>query len=238
MIRKFTKRTEKSVFADARRILKGMDEGDPHDDLVEAVADYLAEDPEGVNEILPTEFVGQTKHKFRLTVTFANVVGPTCAVDGILEGLNLLDWRMVCDKFLANVLAQMGEDADEYDWPTPHPEVTHVSEDGDTDVHAAVRLMWPVDEKTWRKVSEFNERKIRAQTGTRGEETCCECDTPIKYTVEKGKTVVMCPNCGTLNPLCRECTRVCPESVMNPCIRCARGGLREAEQSDGERSLK
>ena len=160
MIRKFTKRTEKSVFTDARRILKGMDEGDPHGALVEAVADYLAEDPEGVNKILPTEFVGQTKHKFWLTVTFANVVGPTCAVDGILECLNLLDWRMVCNKFLANVLARMGEDAGKYDWPTPHPEVTHISEDDDTDIHAAVRLMWPVDEKTWRKVSEFNERKM------------------------------------------------------------------------------
>ena len=51
------------------------------------------------------------------------------------------------------------------------------------------------------------------------EETCRECDTQIKYTVEKGKTVVMCPNCGTLNPLCGECTR--PERKMNACNRCA-----------------
>lgn len=38
-----------------------------------------------------------------------------------------------------------------------------------------------------------------------GEEICTHCDAVIRYAIEAGKHVVVCPECGTINPLCNEC---------------------------------
>lgn len=55
-----------------------------------------------------------------------------------------------------------------------------------------------------------------------GEETCYKCDTLIKYKIEDGKTVVVCPECGAVNPICNECTR--PEREDNACHACELSG--------------
>ena len=204
---------------DPARITKGMDEEDDHDDLIAALVDNVIVDPADVHSVLTTEVLptsGGTP-SFGIEVTFNNTVGQTCNVDGILETLNMRDWRVFCDKFLKKMLGSIGRRADAYDWPTPHPEVTKVPED-DTDVIASVRVKWSLDEITWLAAKLYVEYRARFRRYEIGEETCVNCDTQIKYKVEEGKNVVTCPECGALNPICNECTR--PEREKNACDRC------------------
>ena len=61
-------------------------------------------------------------------------------------------------------------------------------------------------------------RKPDAGHDVTGEETCYKCDTQIKYRIEAGATVVTCPECGAVNPICNECTM--PEREDNACHTC------------------
>lgn len=97
---------------------------------------------------------------FGIEVTFNNTVGQTCHVDGILETLNMRDWRVFCDKFLVKTLEKSGRNSDAYDWPTPHPEVTMVPEEDDTDIIASVRIKWSLNVETWLAVARATCRKI------------------------------------------------------------------------------
>lgn len=205
---------------DPARVTKGMDECDDRDELVAALADNVVVDPEDVHsvETTGTESAEGVLSNLGVEVTFRNVVGQTARVDGILETLSIRDWRVFCDKFLEKALESTGRNADAYDWPTPHPEVTKVPEEEDTDVIASVRVKWRLDEKTWSAVKSFVESKVQRRAGETGEETCLNCNVQIGYRVEKGKNVVTCPECGAVNPLCSECTR--PEHEKNACSRC------------------
>lgn len=60
--------------------------------------------------------------------------------------------------------------------------------------------------------------RVKAPAAKNGEETCCNCDVQIKYRVQQGKTVVTCPECGEIQPLCNECSR--PEKEQNACDDC------------------
>lgn len=205
---------------DPARVTKGIDERDGHDQLIEALVDNVVVDPEDVHSVSTTEVTSATGVASELgaEVTFNNTVGHTGDVDSILETLNMRDWRVFCDKFLAKALDSIGRNADAYDWPTPHPEVTMVPEKDDTDVIASVRVKWRLDDKTWYAMKSFVEAKAQRLMDEMGEETCSNCDVQIKYKVKKGRNVVTCPECGAVNPLCSECAR--PEREKNACDRC------------------
>lgn len=155
---------------------------------------------------------------------YDNSFGPTCLVDDVLERMNMRDWRLACDEFCMLSLERGGLNPEDFDWPTPLPEVTKVPENGDTDVVARVRVAFRVDRKT--------RDAIRWTSDDRGEETCCECDAQIGYRVESGKSVVTCPECGAVNPLCNECRR--PERERNACDSC--GLLRKCKELNGLRA--
>lgn len=205
---------------DPARITKGMDEEDDRDDLIAALVDNIIVDPANVHSVLTTEVSPTSGYtsRFGIEVTFNNTVGQTCNVDGILETLNMRDWRVFCDEFLKTMLRRIGRIADEYNWPAPHPEVTKIPEDDDTDVIASVRVKWSLDEQTWTAAKTYVEFRPRCSRYEIGEELCVNCDTQIKYKVEEGKNVVTCPECGALNPICNECTR--PERERHACNRC------------------
>ena len=67
-------------------------------------------------------------------------------------------------KLLVNVLEKMlkssGRKPDAYDWPTPHPEVTKIPEEDDTDIIASVRIKWALDVETWLAAARTPCRKI------------------------------------------------------------------------------
>ena len=201
-------------------VTHGMDEDDDIDELIEALANNVVANPDNVHSVSVTAVTSASADvsSFSIEVTFRNQVGQTCAVDGILEKLNMRDWRIFCDKFLEKMLESSGRKPDAYDWPTPHPEVTKVPEEDDTDVIASVRIKWRIDRRTWVAAKTYVEDRARCRMYETGEELCVNCDTQIKYKVEKGKNVVTCPECGALNPICNECTR--PEREKNACDRC------------------
>lgn len=205
---------------DPTRITTSMDEEDDRDDLIAALVDNIIVDPANVHSVLTTEVspISDDTSSFGIEVTFNNTVGQTCAVDGILETLNMKDWRVFCDKFLTKMLRSIGRIVNEYNWPIPHPEVTKVPEDEDTDVIASVRVKWSLDKITWLAAKAFVEDRVMRFTGETGEETCSNCDAQIKYRAMKGRNVVTCPECGALNPICNECTR--PEREKNACDQC------------------
>ena len=205
---------------DPARVTKGMDEEDDRDDLIAALVDNIIVDPANVHSVLTTEVspTSSDTSSFGIEVTFNNTVGQTCNVDGILETLNMRDWRVFCDKFLTKMLESIGGIADEYNWPTPHPEVTKVPEEDDTDVIASVRIKWSLDEQTWTAAKTHVKDRARRHVCETGEEMCVNCDTQIRYKVKKGNSVVTCPECGALNPICNECTM--PEREKNACDRC------------------
>ena len=205
---------------DPARVTKGMDERNDRDELIVALVDNIIADPENVHSVLTTEVTSAAgiSPNFGVEVTFSNTVGQTGHVDSILETLNMRDWRVFCDKFLTKMIESIGRDADAYDWPTPHPEVTKVPEEGYTDVIASVRVRWSLDEKTWLAAKTFVEDRAGRLAGETGEETCSNCDAQIKYRAKKGRNVVTCPECGALNPLCNECTSAKHE--MNKCDSC------------------
>ena len=205
---------------DPARITKGMDDLDDRDELIVALVDNIIVDPADVHSVLTTEVSSASgdMSNFGIEVTFNNTVGQTCNVDGILETLNMRDWRVFCDKFLTKMLESIGRNSDAYDWPTPHPEVTKIPEEDDTDVIASVRVKWSLDERTWTAAKAYVKDRVRRHVCETGEELCVNCDTQIRYKVEEGKNVVTCPECGALNPICNECTR--PEREKNACDRC------------------
>ena len=205
---------------DPARVTKGMDEFNDRDELIVALADNIIADPENVHSVSTTEVTSADgiSSNFGVEVTFNNTVGQTGHVDGILETLNMRNWRVFCDKFLTKMIESIGRDADAYDWPTPHPEVTKVPEEDDTNVIASVRVRWSLDETTWLAAKTFVEDRARRLADETGEETCSNCDAQIKYRAKKGRNVVTCPECGAVNPLCNECTR--PERERNACDRC------------------
>ena len=205
---------------DPARITKGMDDLDDRDEVIVALVDNIIVDPADVHSVLTTEVSSASgdMSNFGIEVTFNNTVGLTGYVDSILETLNMRDWRVFCDKFLKKMLGSIGGIADEYNWPTPHPEVTKVPEEDDTDVIASVRVKWLLDERTWTAAKAYVKDRIRRHVCETGEEMCVNCDTQIKYKVEEGKNMVTCPKCGALNPICNECTM--PEREKNACDRC------------------
>ena len=200
------------------RVTQGMDESDDPDELIEALVDNVVEDPGNVHSVSATEVADATAYDFEIEVTFNNKVGQTCAVDGILEKMNMRDWRVFCDKFLVKALDATGHDAELYDWPIPRPEVTKIPEDGGTDVIASVRVKWRIDVETWHDVKAFVEEKAGRKDDEVYETTCIRCDSQIRYRARRGANVVTCPECGAVNPLCNECTR--PERERNACDRC------------------
>lgn len=200
------------------RVTQGMDERDDRDELIEALVDNVVADPENVHSVSVAEVENPETSDFEIEVTFRNQVGQTCTVDGILEQMNMRDWRVFCDKFLVKAIESAGHDAELYDWPIPRPEVTKVPEEGGTDIIASVRVKWRIDVETWHDVKAFVEEKAGRRDGEVYEETCIRCDSQIRYKSRRGANVVTCPECGAVNPLCNECTR--PERERNACDRC------------------
>ena len=156
-----------------------------------------------------------------ISFDYANSFGPTCTVDDVLERMNMRDWRMTCDEFCKSVLRKGGLDPQDYDWPTPLPKVMRVPEDDGTDITARVCVTFKVDGRTYEAIRGIlvNEDRTREKSpDDRGEETCSDCDAQIRYKVEKGKTIVVCPECGKIQPICSECTR--PEHGKGACSTC------------------
>ena len=143
-------------------ITTSMDDSDDSDELIEALVDNVVADPENVHSVSMTTVASASggTSSFGIEVTFRNQVGQTCAVDGILEKLNMRDWRVFCDKFLEKMLESSGRKPDAYDWPTPHPEVTKIPEEDDTDIIASVRIKWSLDVETWLAAARATCRKI------------------------------------------------------------------------------
>ena len=147
-----------------------------------------------------------------ISFDYDNSFGPTTTVDDVLERMNLRDWRVACDEFCKCMLRKGGFDPENFDWPTPLPHVMTVPEDGGTDVIARVCVTFKVDARTYSNVllivdkedEDENEDEGEDAPAT-GEEICAHCDAVIRYAIEAGKHVVVCPECGTINPLCNEC---------------------------------
>ena len=157
---------------DPARVTKGMDDLDDRDEVIVALVDNIIVDPADVHSVLTTEVssVSGDMSNFGIEVTFNNTVGLTCHVDSILETLNMRDWRVFCDKFLTKMLESIGRNAYEYNWPTPHPEVTKVPEEDDTDVIASVRVKWSLDEITWLAAKSYVGFRTRCRRYEIGEE--------------------------------------------------------------------
>lgn len=201
------------------RVTYSMDESCDSDELIEALADNVVVDPENVHSVSVADISNVATANCEIEVTFNNLVGQTCAVDSILEKMNMRDWRVFCDRVLVKMIEISGQDPDAYDWPNPRPEVTKVPENDNTDIIASVRVKWELDKKTWHAAKAYVENKDQYLIDEEeGEETCYKCDAQIKYRTKKGMNVVTCPECGALNPLCSECTR--PERGQNACGRC------------------
>lgn len=145
-----------------------------------------------------------------ISFDYDNSFGPTMTVDDVLERMNMRDWRMACDEFCKGMLRKGGLDPENFDWPTPLPKVMKVSEDGGTDITARVCVTFKVDQRTYNHILTVVDNEDESEEGETAaaaeeEETCTNCDHVIRYIPEKGKRVVTCPECGTVNPLCNEC---------------------------------
>ena len=154
-----------------------------------------------------------------ISFDYDNSFGPTTTVDDVLERMNMRDWRMACDEFCKGMLRKGGLDPENFDWPTPLPHVMTVPEDGGTDVIARVCVTFKADERTYKHILTVVDNEDESEEGETAaaaeEETCTNCDHVIRYIPEKGKRVVTCPECGTINPLCNECN---PD--MKKCAEC------------------
>lgn len=143
-----------------------------------------------------------------ISFNYDNSFGPTTAVDDVLERMNMRDWRMACDEFCKGMLRKGGLDPENFDWPTPLPHVMKVPEDGGTDVIARVCVTFKVDARTYSNILlivDKDDEDEDEDEDAPGEEICAHCDAVIRYAIEAGKHVVVCPECGTINPLCNEC---------------------------------
>lgn len=156
-----------------------------------------------------------------ISFDYDNSFGPTATVNDVLERMNMRDWRMACDWFCKLILRKGGLDPENFDWPTPLPHVMKVPEDGGTDVIARVCVTFKIDERTYKHILTVVDNEDESEEGETAaaaeeeEETCTNCDHVIRYIPEKGKRVVTCPECGTINPLCNECN---PD--MKKCAEC------------------
>ena len=160
-----------------------------------------------------------------ISFDYDNSFGPTTTVDDVLERMNMRDWRMACDEFCKGMLRKGGLDPENFDWPTPFPKVTKVPEGGDprigaTDVIARVSVVFKVDLRTYNYILSVVNGKYGSEVDApaTGEEICAHCDAVIRYAIEAGKHVVVCPECGTINPLCNECnpsTKRCSECKIS-----------------------
>ena len=145
-----------------------------------------------------------------ISFDYDNSFGPTATVNDVLERMNMRDWRMACDWFCKLMLRKGGLDPEYFDWPTPLPHVMKVPEDGGTDVIARVCVTFKVDARTYSNLllivgKEDEDEDEDDDAPATGEEICAHCDAVIRYAIEAGKHVVVCPECGTINPLCNEC---------------------------------
>lgn len=143
-----------------------------------------------------------------ISFDYDNSFGPTTTVDDVLERMNMRDWRMACDEFCKGMLRKGGLDPENFDWPTPLPHVMKVPEDGGTDVIARVCVTFKVDARTYSNILSIVGKEDKDEDDdapATGEEICTNCDAVIRYAIEAGKHVVVCPECGTINPLCNEC---------------------------------
>lgn len=154
-----------------------------------------------------------------ISFDYDNSFGPTATVNDVLERMNMRDWRMAGDWFCKLILRKGGLDPENFDWPTPLPHVMKVPEDGGTDVIARVCVTFKVDERTYKHILTVVDNEDESEEGETAaaaeEEACTNCDHVIRYIPEKGKRVVTCPECGTINPLCNECN---PD--MKKCAEC------------------
>lgn len=157
-----------------------------------------------------------------ISFDYDNSFGPTTTVDDVLERMNMRDWRMVCDWFCKLILRKGGIDPSALDWPTPLPKVMKVPEDEGTDVISRVCVTFKVDERTYKHILTVVDKEDESDedetAAAAEEETCTNCDHVIRYVPEKGKRVVTCPECGTINPLCNECepdSRRCSECAVS-----------------------
>lgn len=154
-----------------------------------------------------------------ISFDYDNSFGPTATVNDVLERMNMRDWRMACDWVCKLILRKRGLDPENFDWPTPLPHVMKVPEDGGTDVIARVCVTFKVDARTYKHILTVVDNEDESEEGETAaaaeEETCTNCDHVIRYIPEKGKRVVTCPECGTINPLCNECN---PD--MKKCAEC------------------
>lgn len=178
-------------------------------ELIFAFADAIAHGPGGSYYYVTPPDSDKEPGKGVVLLTFRNEYGPTVEVDDIIEKMTMADWRDVCDKFCAVALKDNGYDPEYFDWPTPIPTVTFTPEDEGSDIIASVKVRFEVDAETFDALRERSEAQ---------EETCCECDATIRYVPAKGKNVVTCPKCGTIQPLCSDCHR--PEREKNECNKC------------------
>ena len=166
---------------------------------------------------------GSVEHGLSLTgdgtvrATYRNSFGPTVAVDDVLERMTMADWRTFCDRLCEAELLRSGCDPDGFAWPTPRPRVAFTPEDDGTDVIAAVEVEFAVDDETHAALLKAEKGRNRGEVC--GEETCCECLAQIRYRAGEGRTVVTCPYCGEVQPICSECPR--PErEAGSACDRC------------------
>ena len=145
-----------------------------------------------------------------ISFNYDNSFGPTTTVDDVLERMNMRDWRVACDEFCKYTLRKGGFDPENFDWPTPLPHVMKVPEDGGTNVIARVCVTFKVDPRTYNHILSVVDKDDEDEdedddAPATGEEICAHCDAVIRYAIEAGKHVVVCPECGTINPLCNEC---------------------------------
>ena len=190
-------------YACERRYADCLADSDPNDGAYRILAEAVAN-----CEAHPVVCLGDGLISFE----YDNSFGLTCTVDDVLDRMNMRDWRLTCDEFCKAMLRKGGLDPDGFDWPMPLPKVMKVPEDDGTDVIARVCVTFKVDEKTYGDILSVVNKDDAAEEEDEGEdapateeEICTNCDRVIRYVPEKGKRVVTCPECGTINPLCNEC---------------------------------
>ncbi len=218
-----------------------MDEDTDKDDLVKGFVNSVLDN---VNDVHRVVFDTYNESKL-IRVVFNNTVGQTVAVDGILEKLNMLDWRMVCDKFCEELLRLRGRDPDAHDWPTPKAVVMKAADPDENDIVTKVTLLWKTDAATWDALSKcyeehkaFHEREKSKAPDADEEivELCPHCDheARIFMDAEKAGYKAFCPNCGKTLRLCDACHQDGKDDHCDKCNKEDKEDNKEKEEADGE----
>lgn len=134
---------------------------------------------------------------------FHNNDGHTEHVDDCLERFTMKDWREIADHITKLKLKEAGisdDGIDQIEWPTPEISVTKTADVEDNDCIDLVKFEWVTSYEVFRQILDNAELQPEEE-----EETCPHCDAVIIFKPEKGKDILICPECGKAFCACSLC---------------------------------